>query len=113
MKTTSPEELLASLRLSVGEVVRGLLTMVPAAVVLAPTMDAELDGDNVLLKLKIRGTVVNAIVVPVKVMLSGRGRVAVVSKFRPQIEQLHHAWRLGYNDANRLCGEAKKAEPKP
>lgn len=114
MTATTAENLIASLQLAVQEAVRELIKSLPEAVPLAPTIDAELRGKLVALRLKMRnGMVVMSAAIPAEALLTKAGRAEVVAKFRAPLTQLTYAWGCGWEDHKRISAAAaakKKAE---
>lgn len=105
------EDLVASLRLAVKEVIGGLLKQCPQALPLQPTLDAEIRGDAVLIAMKIRGQRVSAAAIKLKALLAPLGRAAVVKQLLPQLVQLQNAWAIGYNDCKALHGIKDEGPP--
>lgn len=113
MSGATQENVIASLQLAVQDVVRELMKSLPEAVPLAPTIDAELRGKLVGLKLKIRdGMVVMGAAIPAAALLNKVGRAAIVAKFRPPLSQLTYAWGCGFQDAKRVLGADAAAKKK-
>lgn len=105
------ENLLASLQLAVQDVVRDLVKSLRESVPLAPTVDAELRGKIVALRLKVRGGMaVMTAAIPAEALLTKEGRAEVVAKFRAPLSQLTFAWGCGWEDHKRISEQVAKKD---